>query len=233
MTSGIYKITNLSNGKCYIGSTVNFTKRWNRHKQLLRLNKHHAPHLQAAFNKYGADNFKWEILLICAKSDLIFYEQRALDTYKPEYNVAKVAGAPMAGRTSSEATRKLISQSLLGNKRSKGSKGHVGMKRSPEARRRMSIAQKNKGPVSEATRQKMSIKRQGRKPALGMRHTEETKIIQYNASKNRPKSSTKKLDIDTARLIRQEVISVKDIALKYGVSESTIYRVINNKLWIE
>lgn len=32
MSMGIYKIENLVNGKCYIGQSINITKRWNNHK---------------------------------------------------------------------------------------------------------------------------------------------------------------------------------------------------------
>jgi predicted GIY-YIG superfamily endonuclease len=38
--SGIYKITNLLNGKMYIGSAVNVRKRWHQHRHGLRCNKH-------------------------------------------------------------------------------------------------------------------------------------------------------------------------------------------------
>jgi predicted GIY-YIG superfamily endonuclease len=36
MNGGIYQIRNIVNDKKYIGSTVNFTKRWARHKMMLR-----------------------------------------------------------------------------------------------------------------------------------------------------------------------------------------------------
>ena len=40
MSSGVYIITNIINNKIYIGSTINFSKRWKKHKQHLNNNKH-------------------------------------------------------------------------------------------------------------------------------------------------------------------------------------------------
>ena len=58
----IYKITNKINSKCYIGQTKNYTKRFSAHKNALRKNKHDNAHLQAAWNKYGEENFSFDII---------------------------------------------------------------------------------------------------------------------------------------------------------------------------
>ncbi len=60
----VYKITNLVNNKCYIGSSNNVYQRWNEHKDNSRRpnsNSYNYP-LQQAFRKYGEQNFKFEIL---------------------------------------------------------------------------------------------------------------------------------------------------------------------------
>lgn len=62
---GVYAIRNLVNGKMYIGSTINpFNKRWQCHKKRLRKGIHHSEHLQASWNKYGENNFCFEIIEI-------------------------------------------------------------------------------------------------------------------------------------------------------------------------
>ena len=58
----VYKITNLINKKCYIGQSKNYKSRIKGHIYQLNKNKHDNPHLQYAWNKYGADNFKFELI---------------------------------------------------------------------------------------------------------------------------------------------------------------------------
>ena len=58
----IYKIRNVVNGKFYVGSTINQKDRFRNHRRLLRKNRHHCAHLQAAWNKYGEDCFKFEVI---------------------------------------------------------------------------------------------------------------------------------------------------------------------------
>lgn len=55
----IYQITNLINGKIYIGQTNNIQKRWANH----RCNNDPDMVIARALRKYGIDNFKFEVLL--------------------------------------------------------------------------------------------------------------------------------------------------------------------------
>jgi group I intron endonuclease len=60
---GIYKIKNIVNNKIYIGSTLkSFEYRFNIHVKLLKRNQHENPILQNAWNKYGENNFIFEII---------------------------------------------------------------------------------------------------------------------------------------------------------------------------
>lgn len=63
--SGVYMIKNVLNNHKYIGSTKNFKQRLKQHLSDLRNNKHHSPHLQAAWNKYGEKHFVFQILETC------------------------------------------------------------------------------------------------------------------------------------------------------------------------
>jgi group I intron endonuclease len=74
---GIYEIINLVNNKKYIGQSVDIRTRLNNHKSSLKNNKHHNRHLQAAYNKYGADNFRFNIL----ESDVSINSLDTLERY--------------------------------------------------------------------------------------------------------------------------------------------------------
>ena len=65
MTVGVYKITNQSNGKVYIGQSVEVEDRIYKHKLSLKGNYHKNDHLQKAWNKYGEDSFKFELIKSC------------------------------------------------------------------------------------------------------------------------------------------------------------------------
>lgn len=63
--SGIYLITNIIENKNYVGRSVNCFERFSKHKSLLRKNIHHNQHLQNSWNKYGNENFIFEIIDEC------------------------------------------------------------------------------------------------------------------------------------------------------------------------
>ena len=89
--SGIYVITNIVNGKFYVGSTTNFDKRWISHKRQLKANKHHNIMLQRAYNKYGLENLVFDILEE-SNDDILLLEQSYLVVFvgQPDcYNIAK------------------------------------------------------------------------------------------------------------------------------------------------
>src|SRR3990167_4490388 len=82
--AGIYAIINNENLKVYVGSTVNFRKRWATHKSELSKGKHHSAHLQRAFDK-NPNAFSLEVLQEIPNADketLLKAEQFWMDFYK-------------------------------------------------------------------------------------------------------------------------------------------------------
>lgn len=122
MKSGIYKIVNLADGKIYVGSAYIIIKRWRDHERLLELNTHANKHLQSAWNMFGKDCFKFEVLENCKIDMLLEREQYWMDftkCYNPEkgYNVLCTAGSPLGNKLSPETKFKL-SQALKGKPKS-------------------------------------------------------------------------------------------------------------------
>jgi len=99
----IYRITCTENGKFYIGSTVNKTQRWARHRKDLRSGTHPNKHLLSSWQKYGEEAFTFEVIEEVADSVLLFAaEQKYLDEHAGKdycFNWSRHADAPMRGRS--------------------------------------------------------------------------------------------------------------------------------------
>ena len=104
----IYRITCSANGKFYIGSTVNQTQRWARHRKQLRDGTHPNKNMLASWNKYGEAEFVFEVLeSVDDPAALFAAEQKYLDEHAGKdycFNWAKYADAPMRGKSGSETS---------------------------------------------------------------------------------------------------------------------------------
>lgn len=116
--AGIYKITNTITQDFYIGSAVNFKKRFQIHLSYLRKNKHHSRYLQNSFNKYGESIFIFEELVVCPQEYLLKLEQWFLDSLNPIYNICKVAGSWLGQKHSEESKANMKkAQALVADKK--------------------------------------------------------------------------------------------------------------------
>lgn len=151
ITTGVYKITNTTNNKSYIGQSVNIEKRWSYYRHG---SKDHTPIL-FAIRKYGLDNFTFEIIEECDREMLnereIYWIKEA-NTISPKgYNLSTGGRKTTWMYTPSRATLE---------KRSKALKGQ---KRTDETKRKMSIAQKGR-TFSEDHREKLRLAHLGQIP---------------------------------------------------------------------
>jgi group I intron endonuclease len=111
---GIYKIVNKATNACYVGQSQRVKKRVKEHFRLLRWNKHPNAKLQNAYNKYGHQNFTWEIEVVCEdtedldKIEEAFLSKEAWFDEPTFYNIADFAKAPMRNRQHSEEVRERI-----------------------------------------------------------------------------------------------------------------------------
>jgi len=112
----IYKITNTITNKCYIGETKqsNPESRWKEHKNTIK-NGVGCPALQDAVKKYGIENFKFDILLICFDEDRYKYEIEYIKKYNSKvpngYNILDGGpGGGFEGKNHSEDTKTRMSE---------------------------------------------------------------------------------------------------------------------------
>lgn len=104
--SGIYRILNKINGNCYIGSSLNVEKRYKHHLSTLRHNSSRCSILQKAFNKYGEDNFEFQVILCCKPECRLYYEQQLIRELNSQYNVfTNVSDSPLRQFTFTEQSK--------------------------------------------------------------------------------------------------------------------------------
>lgn len=188
----IYRITNMANGKYYIGSAESFARREWQHKYDLKRGAHKNPRLQAAWDKYGPDMFVFEVIEEIPEGRSTFDIE---NTYlikcvgQPDcYNVNTDAVGMRTGIVLSPNTKRKISASRKG--KAAGEKHYrYGQTVSPEVREKIGAAQRGKPKgsgrkVSEEGRAKIRANIEaGRshKHWLGRKHTEEAKAKMHKA----------------------------------------------------
>lgn len=114
--TGIYSILNLQNNKRYIGYSVDISRRWQTHKRDLKNNKHENDHLQAAYNKYGADSFQYSIIEECPVDELKERERYWIEYYDSRKNGYNETDGGDGLINPSIDIRKKISDGLKGEK---------------------------------------------------------------------------------------------------------------------
>jgi group I intron endonuclease len=178
--TGIYKIVNKNNNNNYYGSAqISLFQRWKDHKRDLKRGIHKNKHLQSAWNLYGADAFKFEIILECPPEECLMYEQMCLDLYWDNcvncYNIEQAVGYPMLGRHHTEETKQRISKAQKG--RPSPLKGRKGKPHTDSTKKKMSETRKGR-VLTKEHRQKLS------EAGKGHKHSEETKQKMRDAKKH-------------------------------------------------
>lgn len=190
----IYKIRNVVNGNFYVGSAFDTRTRFRQHRRLLRKGTHHCKHLQAAWNKYGEDAFKFEVVeSVSDKFELEAAEDIWLAKHVGQphcYNHGRSARAPwrgtkgtglspLTGRSLPQEQKALLSAAA--RRQWETSDPRTGRKHSKEAKEkikakvRKALAEGRGGKFipSEETRKKMSDALRGNQNAKGHARTEE------------------------------------------------------------
>lgn len=241
-THYIYKYTNRSNGKCYIGQTVDIKVRCRQEKYTT------CTKFYRAIQKYGWDNFDFEILCECSENEVDERERYYIAFFDSVNNGYNLESGGCANKTVSDETKQKISQSGKGhigynkgkpawNKglktpndvRLKLSEAHKGQKvcHSEETKRKISEAQIGK-IVSDETRKKQSESHKG-KPSnnKGKTFSDEWRS---NLSKahlgKKPLHCMRKIkNLDTNKIFN----SITEAAQTYQISSAHISSAANGK----
>lgn len=145
---GVYSIIHIGSGRLYIGSALFFYKRWSEHRIKLSKNIHPNKRLQNFWNKYGKENFKFEIIEVIKSPTKELLEQREqywIDYYKSSdrnlgFNIRKISSSNLGFKHSDE-TKQKMRLAHLGKKQSSehiknAAASHRGKKRTEEQAKR-------------------------------------------------------------------------------------------------
>lgn len=159
MIGYIYRLTNLINGKIYIGKTIDICRRIHQHSTLTSKYKHH---LGNAIKKYGIESFTEDILLEIKSNNIgklniilssleRFYIKK-YNSYNDGYN-STIGGEGTSGFRWRESSKKKLSISLKEYFKTTEGKLHI---------QKVISSSKNR-TVSSDTRIKIGIGNKGKK----------------------------------------------------------------------
>ncbi|MDT0160433.1 NUMOD3 domain-containing DNA-binding protein [Bacillus sp. AG4(2022)] len=238
----MYKISRVDEDKeikCYIGSSIDITRRLKVHKRKLKSNTHDNIHLQRSWNKYGESCFVFEVLeFVEDTSKLIERESfyiELLKTYEPYgFNICRVpnrqTGVTWSDEQKENQSKKLKNYYLTNDSPMKGRKF------SDESRKKLSDSKKKL--IGE------------KNPFYGKSHSEETKRIISEKNKGRVPTEEEKQKISLAskgekchfaKLIEDEVLIIKErletgeatseIAKDFNVTKQAISAIKEGRTW--
>lgn len=189
---GIYKITNKINGKCYIGQSRDIESRWRAHKA------RKGTYIYNAFQKYGVENFTFEVLEECEKerlNELEKYYIKLYHSFGEGYNLCE--GGNSDPKDFDEIRKQKISKATRG--RESPTKGKPMSDNTKEKLRQANLGRTpwNKGiPASEEAKEKNRQAHLGKShPHRKLTEEEKIKISKTLTGRKLPEETKKKMSI--------------------------------------
>jgi group I intron endonuclease len=240
----IYTYENKLNGKVYVGKSGDIEERIKEHLYYAKVKEKAANHYQAlhkAMNKYGVENFEFNIVQYCEDNkDASQWEIYWIAYLKEQgvklYNIS--SGGEGSPRPHSEETKKKISKALKG-KFDGENNPFFGKQHTEETKKIIGkkSSQRNKGAgnywfgktLPEHVKNLMSERHKGNTYSLGKKHSKEAKQKMSIATLNR-----RPLDKETILSIRKMIAEGKSnasIAKMYNVDPSVISKIKTRKTY--
>jgi group I intron endonuclease len=187
----IYKCTNLCNGKIYIGKTIGSLK--NRIRvHLWNATAGSRTYFHSSIRKYGADNFKWEVIDRCLFNEpLCDLERRYIGIYNcmaPHGMNLTRGGDGADGHRHTVETKRKLSIAKLGDKNPFYGRHHS--RDTIEKIRRPGLGRGRH--LSDETKRRLSHS------CMGRRHTEESKIKMSKSRRGKKHSAATRTKMSLA-----------------------------------
>lgn len=213
----LYRITNLLNNKVYIGQSNKEKDRWRQYKYFGRNPEKTGQYIHRAMAKYGASNFIYEVIAMCAteeyanEAETILIAQYNSRDKQFGYNLAPGGDSPwnrglpteqqpMYGKHHSEESKEKISQGNIGKicfPHTDEWKQHMssimkGRQLSEDRKQKISDASKNR-EFTEEQKEKLRVLH------LGKKHTQTSKDKISAASIGKPKSEQMRQNLSKSK----------------------------------
>lgn len=250
MEAYVYQITNLINGKCYIGKTNGNYCRWSQHKTNARSSIKKKYSIHKAIEKYGENNFIYQVIKTCIADSMVYAENEALEyervlislfqlrDRKFGYNIVEGGGGAI-GLIVPEENKIMYKDIYTGSKsvRAKFTDEDI-------------ISILNDYQNGNNTCKELSIKYYcGKATIIRIISGESYGDIEYDrsafkeiVSNNKRRKSPKMEENNKSKLTRRDVLKIRelfqtgkysygDIALLFDVTRENIFHIIKRKTW--
>lgn len=200
---GVYKISNIKNGRYYIGYSKHIERRFKEHKRKFKNNCHDNSHFQHSYNKYGETNFIYEIIHFCDTIDqakeleLKYLQDKSIRDNLYNLNYDNHADGHFENNLNKEELRKKISDSAKEKFKKMSPEerstiyGRTGKKHTEETKEKLRNIFKGR-IVSAETKEKLRIASTGHKRPC----SEETKKKLSKINKVKKPSTMIKIIVD-------------------------------------